>query len=261
MDSTTRRTFLKAGTAALAAVLASAGEADAHPCTAWSCPEPGKPIIIEGALNVRDVGGYETTEGHTVRYSQVFRSGTLAYVTPRGVQRLATLSLSTVADFRTAAEVRNQGPDRLPAGVRSISIPIGEANAANTAALDPALVELYRDYVRNSSWRAGFGRALRHIATTADRPLLYHDSAGAHRSGWFTAVLLTLLHVPKGQVYADYLRSNDALGGTYAHREYLDAAFDQVVRDYGAFNSFITDGLGLSTTTALQIRAYLLSLA
>ena len=39
--------------------------------------EPARFIDVEGVLNFRDGGGYETTEGNRVRWRRVFRAGAL----------------------------------------------------------------------------------------------------------------------------------------------------------------------------------------
>jgi protein-tyrosine phosphatase len=258
--NTTRRTFLKAGCAAVAVGLALGENAEAAGALPPGTRLPGEPVPLEGALNARDIGGYRTFDGCTVRYGQVYRSGTLAFLTPLGVSQLAALGLKEVVDFRTAAELTSQGPDRLPPGVVSISTPIGETTpSALTTAADPALLDLYRGYVSNAGWRKGFGRTLHRIATAAERPLGYHDSAGAHRSGWLTAVLLTLLGVDKDTVYEEYLRSNDALGGIYAYPEYLDTSFAQAAEDYGSFGAFVLHGLELGPLTILRLRSGLLT--
>lgn len=81
-------------------------------------------------------------------------------------------------------------------------------------------------------------------------PAVFHCTTGKDRTGWAAAALLTLLGVPRHQVYADYLRSNDyiipayqkhidafvAAGGEKSialailgvRTEYLDAAFDEM---------------------------------
>jgi protein-tyrosine phosphatase len=262
MNPTTRRTFLNASCAAVAAGFVLGENADAAGSPPSGSRVPGTLIPLEGALNTRDIGGYRTLDGRTVRYGQVYRSGTLAFLTPLGVSQLAALGLKEVVDFRTAAEVTSQGPDRLPAGVVPISTPIGETTPppiARTAAVDPALFDIYRGYVSNDSWRKGFGRTLQRVATAAERPLAYHDSAGAHRSGWLTAVLLTLLGVDKDTVYEEYVRSNDALGGVYAYPEYLDTAFSQASQDYGSFAAFLLRGLELGPLTILRLRSALLT--
>ena len=41
-------------------------------------------IGIAGAINLRDFGGYETTDGRRVRSGVLFRSGMLAGLTPDG---------------------------------------------------------------------------------------------------------------------------------------------------------------------------------
>ncbi len=53
-------------------------------------PERGPGIVtaerrvsLEGAVNFRDLGGYGTSNGHTVKWGQVFRSDSLGRLTTR----------------------------------------------------------------------------------------------------------------------------------------------------------------------------------
>src|SRR5262245_6879567 len=47
--------------------------------------EPNRWVHLEGAANTRDVGGYVTRDGRTVRRGMVYRSGTLARLSSAGV--------------------------------------------------------------------------------------------------------------------------------------------------------------------------------
>ncbi|MBO0685222.1 MAG: tyrosine-protein phosphatase, partial [Candidatus Dormibacteraeota bacterium] len=80
---------------------------EAEETAAGSAPQ------IEGAVNFRDLGGYRTSDGRTVRPGLVYRSGMLGRLTDAGVDELAGLGLRLVVDFRTTAEA-TAWPDRLP---------------------------------------------------------------------------------------------------------------------------------------------------
>ncbi|WP_018681681.1 tyrosine-protein phosphatase [Actinokineospora enzanensis] len=260
MNRNTRRTFLFA-TLAAGAALTPAGRAVAAAATT-TLTTPTTTPTIEGSLNLRDIGGLAATPPYTVRHGIVYRSGTLSLLTDTGVGQLATLGLAQVVDFRTAAEIAVQGADRLPPGVVRVSAPIGDPpGQAQHQALgvpDPKQIALYQGYVSNPAWRASFADTLHRLLPDSQRPLLYHDSAGAHRAGWLTAILLTLLGVPRAQVDTEYLASNDALGGVYAYTEYLDAAFAQAGQDFGSFHGFLSVGLGMSPAQLARLHNLLL---
>ena len=55
------------------------------------------------------------------------------------------------------------------------------------------------------------------MADAEKLPALFHCTTGKDRTGWSAAALLTLLGVPKDQVYEDYLRSNDNILPAYKH--------------------------------------------
>ena len=51
-------------------------------------PAMQRVIDLEGCLNFRDLGGYPTGDGRTVRWQQVYRSDALHHLTPADVARV-----------------------------------------------------------------------------------------------------------------------------------------------------------------------------
>src|SRR4051794_18617227 len=62
-------------------------------------------LTVEGAYNVRDMGGYPTTDGHSTRWNIFIRAGNLDKVSPDGCQYLNDYGLKTVIDLRDEWEV------------------------------------------------------------------------------------------------------------------------------------------------------------
>ena len=57
-------------------------------------------LPLEGASNLRDLGGYATADGRHVRWGLVYRSDQLARLTDNDYEYLARLGIATVCDFR-----------------------------------------------------------------------------------------------------------------------------------------------------------------
>ena len=68
-------------------------------------------IELEGAVNVRDVGGLPTVDGRTTRPGVLLRSDNLQDLSAADVTRLVDeLGLRTVVDLRSTGEVHLEGP-------------------------------------------------------------------------------------------------------------------------------------------------------
>ena len=169
-------------------------------------------LAIPGAPNFRDLGGYETSDGRTVAWGRVYRSGSLAELTPEGVARLSSLGISLVCDFRTDSEMAAE-PSVLPDSLEVLHLPMIDPD------VDPARIRarleggdvrgldgpfMQRAYVNMLEGHAAqFGDALRRVANS-DRATLVHCTAGKDRTGLLSALLLSVLGVPDATVLGDY---------------------------------------------------------
>ena len=85
---------------------------------------PSRHVVLDGAVNVRDIGGYRSVHGLEVVRGRLFRGDSLSQLTSADVERLDRLGLRTVIDFRTPGEVLLGGDDRLPYGVEFAHLPV-----------------------------------------------------------------------------------------------------------------------------------------
>ncbi|MER5961810.1 tyrosine-protein phosphatase [Streptomyces sp. NPDC002057] len=188
---------------------------------------PIRRIPLQGAVNVRDLGGYPTYDGRRVRYGLAYRGDHLARLTDPDLSTLDGLGLRTVVDLRIPLEVGQDGADRLPAGPVPVPRPVtdnGLFGRLLTAigSRDPVrqeemlgggraaafMREVYRTFVTDPANRAAFAATLRDLADPRRGPLLLHCTSGKDRTGWTSWLLLTLLGVPEPLARADYLASN-----------------------------------------------------
>ncbi|MHC4906388.1 MAG: tyrosine-protein phosphatase, partial [Planctomycetota bacterium] len=81
-------------------------------------------VSLQGQSNFRDIGGYETVDGRTVKTGVVYRSGELHALTGRDVQKLESLNIKTDVNFLTPQEIQARGADRIPSDTTEVNLPI-----------------------------------------------------------------------------------------------------------------------------------------
>ncbi|MCU1640294.1 MAG: Protein-tyrosine-phosphatase [Nocardia sp.] len=222
-------------------------------------------LNLQGVVNARDAGGYKTADGHTVRTGLVYRTGDLSKSTDADLADLTSRDVKAVHDLRTSYEQQFMGVDKVPAGATEYHNDIiGQAPPQVMASTLMAGTDLYRAFITAPGASQGFSDVLRDIAYN-DGAVLFHCSAGKDRTGWTSAVLLTILGVDHDTVQYDYLLSNyyrgakdgDMLNGVTASA--LAAAFDQVNQSYGSFDNYVHEGLKLTDADVSALKAKLLS--
>lgn len=178
-------------------------------------------VSLEGQSNFRDLGGYQTKDGKTVKKGILFRSGELPSLTETDVQTLAAIPVKTVVNFLTKNEIARRGPDNLPAGTKEVFLPI-DHDSGQGSLTDGLIVarktgdfsnipvtlntEIHRILTKEATQEYA---ALIRLALEPDNlPLAFHCSHGVHRTGTASAIILSALGVPWETIRDDYLLSN-----------------------------------------------------
>ena len=223
---------------------------------------PGREIGLRGTENTRTLEGYRGLGGKTVN-GRVLRSDNLSKLTAADAQKLRKRGVVTVVDLRTGIEKQLQPNKKVP-GARTVSADVlGGVSPLQMVDLGQA----YTSFVTDRHARAQFRTTLLQIKDTAARggTTLYHCSAGKDRTGWTSAVLLSILGVDRKTIDADFLASNhyrhassnDVLSGV--NIAWLNSSFAAAKRKYGSMDGYVRKGLGLSAADVASLRANLLS--
>jgi protein-tyrosine phosphatase len=189
--------------------------------------EQNRWIPLEGAANVRDLGGLPTTDGRTTRFGRVLRSDNLQGLTERDVALLSDeIGVGHVIDLRSLAEVQREGPGpltRLPGvTVHHLSLFVETQIAAGvevdkalpwqsrTAPEDPEhrSIGFYQGYLRDRA--DSIVSALRVIAHE-EAASIVHCAAGKDRTGVVSALALEAAGVAREAVVADYALTAERL--------------------------------------------------
>lgn len=251
----------------------------------------GRLLALEGGRNFRDLGGYATRDGRSVRWGLLFRSGSMARLTQGDWEHLCARGVRTVCDLRTSHE-RTAEPfawrdsDGLTYFSRDYETSFGELRqvmASGFATGEKAregMMAGYRElpFEQAPAYRALFG----HLKANAV-PLIVNCSAGKDRAGTAAALILSALGVPREVVVEDFLMTNhtvdlhDALmrRSTAAHGiaaqppevarailtadpAYINAALDSVIERHGSIEGFLDEMLDVKDHELAAIRQALL---
>lgn len=243
---------------------------------------------LASAPNFRDIGGYATADGRKVRMGKIYRTSDLSRLTADDGKILETLGIMAVCDFRRDDE-RAAAPDLWPGANRPMIMampPIGTDSGpgvmdlmekgASPDQLRAVMRDSYRAYVDNLTPQ--YRTVLQMIRQTGGA-VMYHCTAGKDRTGTFTALLLTMLGVPKATVFQDYLISNQTVAndkivaGASARfmvpadaarvvlgvdQEYLQIIFDVIDQKFGSFDNYRRTALGVSDADLAELKSRLL---
>ena len=163
---------------------------------------------FEQVFNVRDIGGYPTTDGKTTRWKRMFRSAEhqrMSEIELRNFQ--SEVGIRTVIDFRSSGEADDSR------GVGAISdaaanrhhFPMGDADSKHkskqTGNWNPDYVGLLEN--QKDKWL----EALAVVSDADNHPLLFHCVTGKDRTGVFAVLLLGILNVSDEDILSDYALS------------------------------------------------------
>ena len=164
-------------------------------------------IDVEGAWNVRDIGGYETASGKRVRMRTFFRADSLHQLTQSDQQLLLGYGLRSVIDLRQTHELADF-PDVF-AGSTEVSYHHIDVIGGKPIYYSPVVGTPADDIQRSyCAWleqrQAQVGRVLATMAEPGALPALYHCAGGKDRTGVTTALLLEIAGVPGDTIAEDY---------------------------------------------------------
>jgi len=197
------------------------------PVTIATAPPP-RLLPLEGCLNFRDLGGYQTEDGRRVRWRRLFRSDALHHMTPEDFRYVRdTIRISTVIDLRSSAErARDPAPTLGVPAVREHHVPLIDRERSGSAP-SLGLDEIYLTLLRLAGPQ--MVRIVQIIAESRG-PALFYCAAGKDRTGLVAAVLLGALGVRDEDVIGDYAATRANLA-RIVERLRRSTSYDYVFRE------------------------------
>lgn len=247
-------------------------------------------VPLEGGVNFRDLGGYETTDGRRVKWRRIFRCGHLGDLTEGDLAALAHLKVTQVHDFRRRDEQQRTPSQPLRALVNDdYEMYIGSMSTfwdylrnekLDAQSAHQLVVDSYRGCVDEVA--PHYRRLFDSLLTNSDNATLFHCSAGKDRTGIAAALILSALGVSREEIIGDYLLTLECFNVEQllqtvedrlreagvnhwkrewlipycsVHRDNIDAFFAGVDALYGSVDQYLQRAVGLTAERRRTLQA------
>ena len=251
---------------------------------------PERILKISGGHNFRDMGGYRTADGRTVRWATLYRSGVMSKIDPSEAATLHSLGIVSICDLRTTRE-RERRPTTWHEGskvemlTRDYDMSAGVlknliAGKGSADVIAGHMHVIYRDLLEE---QAESYTALFRCLADGKVPLVFNCAAGKDRTGIAAALILSALGVSREDVITDYALTNDFIDGLVdlmrqdedfsewfseqpdsaypllrAEPRYLEDMFDELEKRHGGLESYLVNILHISQADIEAMRDNLL---
>jgi protein-tyrosine phosphatase len=243
-------------------------------------------VVLQGAANFRDLGGYTTSDGHHVKWGEIYRSADISKLTDADLAILKERKITYDVDLRGRQESA-KAPDKLNPGTDYILCPAGSDNMDWIKTISTLKGNqgdsIMMVYYSNTQYLAERYKPFfdKLLGLPENQSLVFHCTAGKDRTGIGAALLLYALGVPYDTIVNDYLASNYyrhadntrmvsqmvkfrhvdeqvATDMASVKKDDLDATFNAITRQYGSVDNFLKVQIGLDDAkTALLKKKFL----
>lgn len=183
-------------------------------------------LEVDGVENFRDIGGYKTETGKTVKFGALYRSARLENATEAGVMVMTDLlGVKSEIDLRLEKEM-------------SAGFSFKETGNYLNATFDGYTSIIPQSGNFDGRVRVAFKQIFEFLSNEGNYPIVFHCSAGADRTGTLAYLISGLLGVPYFELAKDYELTSFSNQGNRWRDNIIETPFGYVfdgsgVMEYG----------------------------
>ncbi len=228
-------------------------------------------LKLAGCHNLRELGGYTTSDGKQIQWSTLLRSDSLHGLPLSSQQQVIDYGVRTIIDLRTQSEVKRKSYALSNTSeIEYFNLPLVEDRSQSESIKQKTLFEYNCFFLEKRSLQ--IKKILETIATQ-QTPLLIHCAAGKDRTGIIIALLLAVANVPVATIAEDYQLSDRYLAPLYskirqqaikegfAHLlesppQIIIDTFAYLAQNYGEINNYL-ENIAISLETRDHLKTML----
>ena len=241
--------------------------------------QANRQLILEGAFNVRELGGLVIHAGQRTSTGQFLRADSLHALSPVSQTTLLEYGLKTVIDLRTSQEILQEpNPFAHHENVKYVHISLFETIMQNQNANTMSSLESI--YIAALDHCQPAIRGVLETLATSPSVTLFHCTAGKDRTGIVSALLLANAGVSSEVIIQDYCLTeelakpmlerllHEAVNKGLDKESYsqlltskaatMQAALWYLEARFGSIEGYLKDGLGLERHTLDALRLIML---
>lgn len=172
-------------------------------------------LELEGCHNLRELGGYTTSDDRQISWCTLLRSDSLHRLPISSQQQLIDYGVKTIVDLRTLSEVNKESYvlSKSPE-VRYFNLPLIEEDNFPQLMAKKTLLEHNCFMLEERSLAI---KTILETIATQQTAVVIHCAAGKDRTGIIIALLLAVAKVPIATIAEDYHLSDRYLASFYVN--------------------------------------------
>ena len=173
-------------------------------------------LKVGSVSNLRDLGGWKTKSGKTIKYGLAYRS---ANITSNDGYALKDLGINYEIDLRAGSEYKNSaipstvGINYLQAGIMQSDYVLKNKTFYETLTAEQIEEKRHENAPFKKEYATSLYNAFKLFTDESNYPILFHCTQGADRTGTFAFLLSGMLGVGLDDLYRDFELTIFARGG------------------------------------------------
>jgi Protein tyrosine/serine phosphatase len=241
-------------------------------------------LNLEGAINLRELGGYKTTDDKQIKYNKLLRSGDISNLPSDSLNYLKNYGLKYVIDFRSGDEQLTWSDQRTNF-YQIYSDPVyplkgnGDKLASALNNTRSYLGMIYQSVLLDTYGQQAYSLFFKYLLENDQdhNSVLFHCAAGKDRTGMAAILVLKALGVDEETITKDYLLTNlmysdpvtiaktlnddkgnqdiNKMNMTKADLESITSVFAAIKHYFGSFENYLDKALNVDSSKLEKLKS------